>query len=912
MDAHVPSKSVLTSNNKLDDYFIKNFAKTAKKQLTMLSFTARMHPNDKCGANGLPLTPNSIRAYGRFQYLKCLNHKSLCRYVDIQRGSHERLNLISESYSLRLTDLMADNYMYTFITIDSNRIYKWIYEILSAFKYLHENNITIKNFHIKNLLITSKLELKISNYGLFFITEYGYCVDFPIGYPIYTSPECFVIEYLQLNKNVDHDYNQYWQINNPKIDVWSLGIVFFQFIYAVNIEPFEKISVKLISKNMIELIFKAKVDQNLDAYSHFVELFKIEPKKQELIEARCKSIVQLIKKCLKINVRKRATVEELISYLNSVINIDALILSKSEIDGYDDDQFKNRIFNRFLRSSLTSINKYKKDYESIFNKDFFNLWKCGIDQVYYLWRLTGVDCMQILRQKSKQFLVQLPSIIKVSKLFTVENSYEHGLAINYESAYDDSSIPISLDQLLDRLNSIKEDYVAESNVNDQLIGKAISSKIKSIQKQPLNIRETDIEYQFHRVRLFSRYLYAYPYKKNELYKECEIDIPPHYRALAWAALLEVKDNIEDIYANIDKEQITPTDRQIEVDIPRCHQYDALIASPDSHGKLKRVLKAWVLSNTNLVYWQGIDSLCAPFMYLNFNNEALAYGCLQNFVQKYAKNFFLKDNSNVIHEYLATFSHLTAFHDPDLANHFEMIDFRPDLYAIPWFLTMFAHVFPLHKIFHLWDTMLLCSPEFPLCIGVAILKQLRTILLNSDFNECILLFSELPEINIQKCVTDSLNIFQSTPNTCLYLHYLNGETEENLEMASINLNETKLEPCPRIGLKNLLILNESKLIAIDIRNKSDKVEDKLTKCKNVYKFENLSNLKLKGSFKSNDKLNLQPNENEAVLNLINLINQNPSCVKAIVSNKIESAVQLANFVIKLGYPKICVLHNFQDI
>ncbi|KAK7819405.1 hypothetical protein U0070_025433 [Myodes glareolus] len=66
-----------------------------------------------------------------------------------------------------------------------------------------------------------------------------------------------------------------------------------------------------------------------------------------------------------------------------------------------------------------------------------------------------------------------------------------------------------------------------------------------------------------------------------------------------------------------------------------------------------------------------------------------------------------------------------------------------LYAIPWFLTMFTHVFPLHKIFHLWDTLLLGNSSFPFCIGVAILQQLRDRLLANGFNECILLFSDLP-------------------------------------------------------------------------------------------------------------------------------------------------------------------------
>jgi TBC domain-containing protein kinase-like protein len=57
-----------------------------------------------------------------------------------------------------------------------------------------------------------------------------------------------------------------------------------------------------------------------------------------------------------------------------------------------------------------------------------------------------------------------------------------------------------------------------------------------------------------------------------------------------------------------------------VDIPRCHQYDELLSSYEGHRKFKRVLKAWVVSHPQYVYWQGLDSLCAPFLYLNFNNE----------------------------------------------------------------------------------------------------------------------------------------------------------------------------------------------------------------------------------------------------------------------------------------------------
>jgi hypothetical protein len=80
-----------------------------------------------------------------------------------------------------------------------------------------------------------------------------------------------------------------------------------------------------------------------------------------------------------------------------------------------------------------------------------------------------------------------------------------------------------------------------------------------------------------------------------------------YRSFAWAALLEVsvrklnlkktflfvvfQGNVNDVYNRINKEDIVPTViRQLEVDIPRCHQYDELLSSPEGHKKMKNVLK----------------------------------------------------------------------------------------------------------------------------------------------------------------------------------------------------------------------------------------------------------------------------------------------------------------------------------
>lgn len=69
--------------------------------------------------------------------------------------------------------------------------------------------------------------------------------------------------------------------------------------------------------------------------------------------------------------------------------------------------------------------------------------------------------------------------------------------------------------------------------------------------------------------------------------------------------------------------------------------------------------------------------------------------------------------------------------------------------------------------HLWDKLLLGESSFPLFVGLAILNQLRDSLLTSGFNECILLFSDLPEVDIELCVKDSMSMYKKTPVSITY-------------------------------------------------------------------------------------------------------------------------------------------------
>lgn len=447
-----------------------------------------------------------------------------------------------------------------------------------------------------------------------------------------------------------------------------------------------------------------------------------------------------------------------------------------------------------------------------------NISKLNISQVYYLWRLSiGRNFESEQKQDDCPPIFKIPYLIVSEKLSNSTNEFKpkshiiidtkpklisldvfktdvcrldekifHPLILTDEELLlsqdrRDSSFSINCNSINNnkKCNPLQQkqqqqksfDSFTFADLDNLSVRSSIQMQITESSKiQPIVIKEADFAYQCERIILFKRLLAGYPYLKDQLRRQASIDIPPYYRAQIWAVLLEVcPSKSKQLYENIDKTTPLATDRQISVDIPRCHQYNELMASPQGHQKLARILKTWLNHNlAEYVYWQGLDSLAAPFLLLNFDNEAMAFACFNAFVDKYLRGFFKKDNQLIVQQYLTMFSELLSYHDSSLATHLERLGFLPNLYAIPWFLTMFTHVLPLHKIFHVWDCLLLGDEKFPLCIGLAILNQLREELMGYSFNDCIVAFSDLPEIDIEQCIRDASHFYNSTPDKLINL------------------------------------------------------------------------------------------------------------------------------------------------
>uniref|UniRef100_A0A2I2ZMT6 TBC domain-containing protein kinase-like protein n=1 Tax=Gorilla gorilla gorilla TaxID=9595 RepID=A0A2I2ZMT6_GORGO len=741
------------------------------------------------------------------------------------------------------------------------------FEVLQGLQYMNKHGIVHRALSPHNILLDRKGHIKLAKFGLYHMTAHGDDVDFPIGYPSYLAPEVIA---QGIFKTTDHMPSKKPLPSGPKSDVWSLGIILFELCVKYNIS--KKIQYLLTSC----IIFCANEEIFYDFHSY------------ELMKDKVFSEV---------------------SPLYTPFTKPASLFSSS------------------LRCADLTLPEDISQLCKDINNDY--LAERSIEEVYYLWCLAGGDLEKEL--VNKEIIRSKPPICTLPN-FLFEDGESFGQGRDRSSLLDDTTVTLSLCQLRNRLKDVGGEAFYPLLEDDQsnLPHSNSNNELSAAATLPLIIREKDTEYQLNRIILFDRLLKAYPYKKNQIWKEARVDIPPLMRGLTWAALLGVEGAIHAKYDAIDKDTPIPTDRQIEVDIPRCHQYDELLSSPEGHAKFRRVLKAWVVSHPDLVYWQGLDSLCAPFLYLNFNNEALAYACMSAFIPKYLYNFFLKDNSHVIQEYLTVFSQMIAFHDPELSNHLNEIGFIPDLYAIPWFLTMFTHVFPLHKIFHLWDTLLLGNSSFPFCIGVAILQQLRDRLLANGFNECILLFSDLPEIDIERCVRESINLFCWTPKSATYRQhaqppkpssdssgvrssapYFSAECPDppktDLSRESIPLNDLKSEVSPRISAEDLIDLCEltvtghfktptkktksskPKLLVVDIRNSEDFIRGHIS---------GSINIPFSAAFTAEGELTQGPYT--AVL-------QNfKGKVIVIVGHVAKHTAEFAAHLVKMKYPRICIL------
>ena len=142
-------------------------------------------------------------------------------------------------------------------------------QIIRALRYLHNHRIIHRDLKLGNLFLTSKLELKLGDFGLAAKLEYdGQRRKTVCGTPNYVAPEI-------LEKKNGHSY---------EVDIWSLGVVIYTMLFGV--PPFdandEKVIYKKIKTNSYKFPENIKVENS--AKKLISSLLNLDPSKRPSLD----------------------------------------------------------------------------------------------------------------------------------------------------------------------------------------------------------------------------------------------------------------------------------------------------------------------------------------------------------------------------------------------------------------------------------------------------------------------------------------------------------------------------------------------------------------------------------------------------------------------------------------------------
>ncbi|EGG14675.1 drainin [Cavenderia fasciculata] len=166
-----------------------------------------------------------------------------------------------------------------------------------------------------------------------------------------------------------------------------------------------------------------------------------------------------------------------------------------------------------------------------------------------------------------------------------------------------------------------------------------------------------------------------------------------------------------------------------------------------HSDLIDVLGAYICNRPDIGYVPGMTFLGAMFL-LNMEKYD-AFQCLSNHINKNCYRAFFRHDLQGIPKYLNAMDGTVEALLPKLHKHFKSIGISAKHYLVDWITTLFSKALPLDISTRVWDLVFIEGEVFIFRTSLAILRYFITDLDGANYDECIDLFTRLPQRRINE-------------------------------------------------------------------------------------------------------------------------------------------------------------------
>ncbi|KAI8333632.1 rab-GTPase-TBC domain-containing protein, partial [Chlamydoabsidia padenii] len=214
--------------------------------------------------------------------------------------------------------------------------------------------------------------------------------------------------------------------------------------------------------------------------------------------------------------------------------------------------------------------------------------------------------------------------------------------------------------------------------------------------------------------------------------------PAHVRGLIWQAVSQSSSlHLETVYGKLCKDR-SPHEAIILRDLTRTYPAIEMFKEENGPGQLAlcRILVAYSLYDPHVGYCQGLAFLVGPL--LMTMPEPQAFCVFVRMMEAYEMRSMFTLEMEGLQLRLYQFSSLLEEHLPTLAAHLDKHSIHPAMYASPWFLTLFAYVYPMELVTRIYDILFIeGATETMMRMAISLLRRSeQAILMENEFEDLL--------------------------------------------------------------------------------------------------------------------------------------------------------------------------------